>query len=190
MSPKAMPSFSDKLARRAVLRTGGRLLAGFAAARLAPRADASEVVTIRMRSVDGGAHVRFDPIGVLVRPGATIRWVIDSDVHTATAYHPDNDRHALRIPEAAAPWDSGYLVDPGDAFETTLTVEGVYDYFCAPHELAGMVGRIVVGAPGGPGALPFDYFKGDPDKAAWKSVPPAARAAFPSVERILRRGPL
>jgi hypothetical protein len=27
-----------------------------------------------------------------------------------------------------------------------------------PHEMAGMVGRIIVGNPGGPGLLPFDYF--------------------------------
>ena len=29
----------------------------------------------------------------------------------------------------------------------TFTVEGVYDYYCVPHEHAGMVGRIVVGTP-------------------------------------------
>ena len=37
-----------------------------------------------------------------------------------------------------------------------LTVEGVYDYFCAPHEMAGMVGRIIVGRPG---AQPFDDYR-------------------------------
>jgi hypothetical protein len=36
--------------------------------------------------------------------------------------------------------------------------EGVYDYFCKPHEAAGMVGRIVVGNPGsGPGTRPFNH---------------------------------
>ncbi len=30
----------------------------------------------------------------------------------------------------------------------TLTVPGVYDYFCIPHEMAGMLGRIVVASPG------------------------------------------
>ena len=162
------------------------MLAGLASGYVAPRVRASEVVEIRMRSLDGGAHVSFDPIGLFVEPGTTVRWVVEADVHTTTAYHPDNDLHALRIPEEAEPWDSGYLINPGDTFEVTLTAEGVYDYFCAPHELAGMVGRIIVGAPTGPGSLPFDYFKGDPTKAEWISVPPAARAAFPSVEEILR----
>jgi hypothetical protein len=121
-----------------------------------------------------------------------VRWLNQANVHTSTAYHRDNDAHALRIPEAAEPWDSGYLVDPGDRFEVTLTVPGVYDYFCSPHEMAGMVGRIIVGQPGGPGTLPFDYFRDDPVARDWLVVPPAAQAAFPSVasimsERIVRR---
>ena len=63
----------------------------------------------------------------------------------------------MRIPEGAAPWHSDYLL-PGERFEATLAAEGVYDYFRVPHELAGMVGRIVVGRPIGPGARPFDHF--------------------------------
>jgi plastocyanin len=98
-------------------------------------------------------------------------------VHTATAYHPANGGRPLRIPGHAAPWASGYLAEPGETFEVKLSAEGVYDYFCAPHEMAGMVGRIVVGRPGGPGATP-----------PGQGVPPAARAAFPSVERIMAEG--
>src|SRR5574341_2040241 len=96
--------------------------------------------------------------------------------HTTTAYHPRNANHSLRIPQAATPWDSGFLLNPGDRFEVTLTVEGVYDYFCLPHEAGGMVGRIVVGVPGGPGTLPFDYFIGRPATRDWRPVPAAARS--------------
>src|SRR5213080_74914 len=71
--------------------------------------------------------------------------------------------------------------------DVTLTVPGVYDYFCQPHEAAGMVGRIVVGKPGGPGAMAFDYFRGRPGTENWKAVPPAAQKAFPSVDAIMRR---
>src|SRR5205085_2886326 len=85
-------------------------------------------------------------------------------------WHLANDSHSLRIPTSAQPWASDYLVDPGDRFEVVLTVPGVYDYFCTPHEMAGMVGRIIVGQPSGPGTLPFDYFKGDASKASWKEV--------------------
>jgi plastocyanin len=67
----------------------------------------------------------------------------------------------------------------------TLTVPGVYDYYCIPHEAAGMVGRIVVGNAIGAGARPFDYWVGKPGTDGWRRVPDAARAVFPSVERIL-----
>jgi len=103
---------------------------------------------------------------------------------SATAYHPANDNHSLRIPENAEPWDSGYLVDPGDSFETTLTGPGVYDYYCAPHEAAGMVGRLIVGNPTGPGSRPLDWFRGEPAKSDWKAVPEAARATFPAIDEI------
>ena len=43
---------------------------------------------IAMRSDTAGSTVWFDPIGVLVAPGATIRWVVKENVHTTTAYHP------------------------------------------------------------------------------------------------------
>lgn len=167
---------SDGLSRRQVLLAGGLTLAGLP--RLPSIASASEAgtVTIRMKSDPTGAKVYFDPIGVLVMPGTTIRWVVQSNVHTTTAYHPANGDFPQRIPDAADPWDSGYLTEPGASFSVTLTVEGVYDYFCRPHEAAGMVGRIIVGRPAGPGLRP----PGD-------ELPPAAREAFPSIEDIMKR---
>jgi plastocyanin len=176
--------------RRGFLTAGGLALAGLAAPqvlRAAPR-----VVEIHMRATDRGEHVWFDPIGVYVERGTTVRWIVDRDVHTTTAYHPSNDGHSLRIPKDARPWDSKFLMEKGAHFDVTLSVDGVYDYYCMPHEEAGMVGRIVVGKPGGPGALPFDYFKGQAASASWKAVPLAAQRAFPSVasimkERVVRR---
>lgn len=169
------------------MRAGGLVLAGLATGLVGLPVQAKPVVEIRMRSVEKGAHVGFDPVGLFVGVGTTIRWIVESDVHTTTAYHPTNDAHSLRIPDGAEPWDSGYLVNPGDSFEVKLSIEGVYDYFCAPHELAGMVGRIIVGRPTGPGSLPVDYFKSNPAAADWQPVPPAARLALPSLEEIMQK---
>jgi plastocyanin len=173
--------------RRDIVKAAGLALGGFVIAPLVvtrPRHSGLEV--IQMRSDAPGAQVWFDPIGLYVDPGTTVRWIVRESVHTTAAYHPRNDKHSLRIPAAAAPWDSGYLVHPRDHFEVTLTVPGVYDYFCAPHEGAGMVGRIVVGNASGPGAEPFDYWVGRAGTDDWREVPDAARAAFPGVARILR----
>jgi plastocyanin len=177
--------------RRTFLVAGGLALAGLAAPHVVRGARRIE---IRMRATERGEQVWFDPIGVAIAPGDTVRWILEHDVHTTAAYHPSNDGHSLRIPETARPWDSGFLVQKAAHFEVTLTVEGVYDYYCMPHEEAGMVGRIVVGRPGGPGAQPFDYFKSRAGSAGWKPVPLAAQQAFPSIasimeHKLVRRSP-
>ncbi len=131
----------------------------------------------------------FDPAGVRVVPGDTVRWVQLSGFHSITAYHPSNDNHELRIPASAQPWDSDILLADypkrGATFEHVFTVPGVYDYFCKPHEMAGMVGRIVVGNPGnGPGTKPFGYAPSE----NWKPVPELARRTFPSIAEIMQKG--
>ncbi|MCC6193844.1 MAG: hypothetical protein IT518_05180 [Burkholderiales bacterium] len=131
----------------------------------------------------------FDPSGVRIARGDTVRWIQMSGFHSITAYAPSNGNHELRIPESAKPWDSDILLaqypKPGSTFERVFSVEGVYDYFCKPHEMAGMVGRIVVGQPGnGPGTKPFGYA---PDKH-WQQVPDVARQRFPAVSEIMAKG--
>jgi len=174
------------LTRRTALGAGAGFLAGVHALTHSRRLMAADVVEIRMMSNSAGSRVYFDPIGVLVEPGQRIRWRCVSNVHTTTAYHPSNTNHSLRIPETARSWDSDYLL-PGHTLEVTLTVEGVYDYFCKPHEIAGMVGRIIVGHPAGPGVLPFDYFRSDPTKRSWRSVPELAQKALPPTSEIMER---
>jgi plastocyanin len=150
--------------RRAFLTAGGLALAGLGRSRVVR---AAAPVEVHMRATARGEAVWFDPIGL---------WVA----------HPKNDQHSLRIPEAAEPWDSGFLMKTGTSFDVTFTIEGVYDYYCLPHEAAGMVGRIIVGQPSGPGALPFDYFRNRPGTAGWKPVPEPAKRAFPRMEDIMR----
>jgi len=83
----------------------------------------------------------FDPAGLSVDPGTTVRFELESGSHSVTAYED-------RIPEAAAPFDSGVFSE--GAFEHTFEAPGTYDYYCTPHRAGGMVGRIVIGDPGGP----------------------------------------
>jgi plastocyanin len=95
----------------------------------------------------------FDPVGLHVQKGQRVRWFATKWGATITAFHPANNNHELRIPRNAKPFDSGLLGEDSprfNAFEWTFDVEGTYDYFSKNHEPLGMVGRIVVGSPGGP----------------------------------------
>ena len=164
------------LTRREVLSTA----AGSAAAILlrAARAHAAGEVVIGMAGRRDGSHVWFAPVGLWVAPGTRVRWINDDagNAHTATAYHPASGERQRRIPEGAEPWDSGYLL-PGESYAVSLVMPGVYDYFCLPHEHAGMVGRIVVGNVAEPefGAAGT----GEPPPAAALSI-------FPEVSAIRR----
>ncbi len=162
-------------------------LAGAALLGGAGSATAATVEVKLMQTPAGNTY--FDPAGIHIAPGDTVRWIQISGFHSITAYHPRNDNHELRIPESAEPWDSDILLADypkrGATFEHVFTVPGVYDYFCKPHEMAGMVGRVVVGEPGnGPGTKAFGYAPSED----WKPIPEAARKAFPSVAEILQKG--
>lgn len=167
-----------RLARRQFLAFGG----GALAAALAPRHGlATPVEEIEMRGSARGERIWFAPQGLAVAPGTLLRFVNrdPGNSHTATAYHPDIYDRARRIPAAATPWDSDFLL-PGDSFEITLSARGVYDYYCIPHEMGRMVGRIVVGKPGDPGWVGPAADTGD--------LMPEVLAALPSVEDILSKG--
>jgi len=161
------------IARRTVLRAGG-WVAGLALLGAPVMAVAQPIVEIRMRGNADGSKVWFDPVGLLIEPGQVVRWVNTDrgNSHTSTAYHPTNTGHPQRIPEKAEPWNSDYLL-PDESFELRFTAAGVYDYFCIPHEEAGMVGRIVVGYPMNSGP-PLD------------NLPEAARQVLPETEEIIR----
>ncbi len=115
--------------------------------RSAPEADEQEPA----RSRDGVVEVtmsqdlRFVPDTVEVQVGDTVIWTNTSqEVHTVTA-HPDRvrDPEQIALPEGAAPFDSGNMFQD-DVFRHVFTVPGTYAYVCVPHDLAGMVGVVVV----------------------------------------------
>lgn len=167
-----------RVTRRSALELGGAFLAGFAVSTPSLGADTLEIM---MEGRSNGSHVWYSPVGVHVAPGQMIRWTNrdPGNSHTATAYHPALFDRPFRLPEGAEPWDSGYLL-PEESFSVTLTVPGVYDYYCLPHEHAGMVGRIVVG----------DVFSdsGSELYTDGGALPEAALEAFPSVDEIVAAG--
>lgn len=87
----------------------------------------------------------FDPTGLAIAAGDVVQFTFASPDHTVTAYHPDLGRQR-RVPENVPPLSSPVL--PADAaWLYRFDEPGVYDLFCAPHEVFGMVLRVVVDEP-------------------------------------------
>lgn len=119
--------------------------------------ESSTTNTVLM-ATDGGNYY-FDPIGLSVDAGETVTFEIKSGSHSATAYKEGTGPATVtRIPDGAKAFNSEILSEQGATYEHTFETEGTYDYFCIPHKSLGMVGRIVVGEPGGPaeGSMPPD----------------------------------
>ena len=104
------------------------------------------------QTVEMTADLKFEPATVTVNSGNAVQWDNTSEIeHTVTAY-------AKRIPNAAAYFASGEftseraarqqleegLIEPGNQFKHTFSKSGTYEYFCIPHEGAGMTGTVQV----------------------------------------------
>lgn len=137
-----------------------------------PPFDPRRVPTVGILATQKEAYFFFDIVGLHIPKGSWVSWIDAVGTHSTTAYHPANGK-VLRIPEGAEPWNSG-VMSPGQSFAWKFEVEGIYDYYCIPHEMTGMVGRIVVGEPT------------EEPKPQSEGIPPPARI-LPSVEEILKK---
>lgn len=90
----------------------------------------------------------FHPTGLHVSPGDIVGFKFNTPMHTITAYHPKLGRQA-RVPVAVPPFSSP-VIEKNGFWLYRFEEPGVYDLFCAPHELVGMGMRIVVGDKTGP----------------------------------------
>ncbi|WP_232833895.1 plastocyanin/azurin family copper-binding protein [Saliphagus sp. LR7] len=153
-----------------ILATGGvTSLAGCGSGN--DNAEGGEPATTETEEIDGsgssntvmmvteGSEYYFDPIGLFVESGETVTFEIKSGSHSATAYKEGTSSASVtRIPDGAETFNSETLSEQGATYEHTFETTGTYDYFCIPHKTQGMLGRIVVGEPGGPaeGSMPSD----------------------------------
>lgn len=87
----------------------------------------------------------FEPMGLKVDEGDIVRFNFETPDHTVTAYHAGHGRQQ-RVPDGK-PAFSSPLINAGGFWLYEFDVPGTYDIYCAPHELFGMVMRIVVGDP-------------------------------------------
>ncbi|MFC7134812.1 MULTISPECIES: cupredoxin domain-containing protein [Salinibaculum] len=114
----------------------------------------------------------FEPTGLAIEPGDTVRFNLASPHHNVNAYHPAFG-YTQRVPTDAPPYSSPIL-GVGEYWLYTFETEGVHNIMCAPHELFGMVGSIVVGSPTGPAANPV----GEAPAPSEQSRPPEFTAGL------------
>ncbi|MCH8022336.1 MAG: hypothetical protein IH932_01130 [Thaumarchaeota archaeon] len=91
----------------------------------------------------------FEPTGLFIEPGQTVMFRADTPDHTITSFSSAFG-WVSRVPEGVPPFTSPVMA-AGTYWLYTFVKEGVYDFYCAPHEIFGMVGRIIVGSASGPG---------------------------------------
>ena len=105
---------------------------------------------------EDGTQFYFEPVGLHIEPGDTVRFVGITPHHTVTAYHAQHGK-SHRVPDGVGPFSSP-VVPAGETWEYTFDTPGTYDLWCGPHEVWGMAMRIVVGEPGGPAEEPVTDF--------------------------------
>jgi plastocyanin len=108
-------------------------------------------------TVDMNDDLAFVPAEIEVSVGDTVVWEnVGSIGHSVTAYDdgiPDgadyfasggfDSEQAARDAYSVGDPDSGDVLE-GDTYEHTFDTAGTYEYFCIPHESAGMVGTVEV----------------------------------------------
>lgn len=102
----------------------------------------------------------FEPTGLCVEPGDVVQFTFTTPDHTITAYH-NGHGFQQRVPEAVPPFSSP-VVNAGGAWLYRFSKPGLYDFYCAPHHILGMAGRIFVGDPADVGVPAYeDTFEGE-----------------------------
>lgn len=163
--------------------TGVHPVFGFAAlaADVEPPAEPDHEIEALIREREGAEipEFYFEPTGLYVDPGDTVRFTFVTPHHTVTAYHPTFGQ-VRRVPKGVAGFSSPVL-GGGAYWLYTFDEEGVYDYHCGPHEIFGHAGRIVAGSATGPGARPVagaeDANGGNGESGAEGPRPPLMTAA-------------
>ncbi len=116
------------------------VLACFSDRGAGPGPSGSELCSVPVTVIDSMHFViairnfAFRPAVITVPAGATVTWVNCEDQgvepHTTTS-------------DTTGIWDSSDL-SPGARYSHRFPAPGTFPYHCVPHELLGMVGRIVV----------------------------------------------
>ena len=141
----SLPSFT----RRTLLQRGGLVLTSVSIAGCldSTTGGASSTTTVEMTD-----ELVFKPAKITISAGDTVRWRNVGNVeHTVTAYEDKLPKEGeyfasggFKSEGAARKNLNGGLIPSNEQFMHTFDISGVYEYYCIPHESAGMVGTVQV----------------------------------------------
>jgi plastocyanin len=101
----------------------------------------SQIFDVAVGPIDN--EFSFVPDSVNINVGDTVRWTWESDFHSVTSGTPCVADGQFCSPDNMN-CDAGILNDTGFVYEFTFTQPGMYQYFCALHCFAGMIGVVNV----------------------------------------------
>lgn len=130
--------------------------------------------TVELHIEEGPLGFHFDPMGLQIDVGDVVRFDFLSPDHSVTPYHPAHGRQQ-RVPDAEVPFSSP-LVPAGGFWLFEFDHAGTYDLYCGPHQIFGMVMRLVVGDPDSP------QYDGDFGTQGRPPVSAAALEEFPGID--------
>jgi halocyanin-like protein len=90
-------------------------------------------VTVEVGTDGNGSAFGFGPAVVRVDPGTNVVW----------EWTGKGGQHNVVADDGS--FESEYYSSSGDTFEHAFESAGVTKYYCAPHEMMGMKGAVVVG---------------------------------------------
>lgn len=94
-------------------------------------------------NVGPNGNLVFSPATATLHAGDTVKWVWQSGGHTVTSGTGCAADNAFCSPNDQG-CGSGATSNSGATYSRTFTQSGSFDYFCAPHCQAGMIGKVVV----------------------------------------------
>jgi plastocyanin len=81
----------------------------------------------------------YEPAELTVTVGDTVTWVWESDTHNVVpSSQPDSANWS------GTEGGDDQLYDQGHEYSYTFETAGTYEFYCTPHESAGMTGTITV----------------------------------------------
>ncbi|OIC31768.1 plastocyanin [Acinetobacter baumannii] len=117
---------------------GAVVVATAASAILASNALAIEVL---LGSDDGG--LAFVPGNFSVSAGEKITFKNNAGFPHNVVFDEDEIPAGVDVSKISMP-EEEYLNGPGETYSVTLSEKGTYTFYCAPHQGAGMVGKVTV----------------------------------------------